>query len=197
LATVGCHIDVRKERITSEVQVCYTMFCYMKEKVVSRNSSLLGEFPSSPKIDMEDILNWEGPPNFDWVSTKDSDQRYVKVKFAAPVSPGIPKVQVHASNESTMSDYCRFARALLSLPPIEGSDAEFDLGVKQGDSSQFDGLRKRFVLYNESVLWHKLMTMKDLQPELLRWYIRLKKFYFVVCDKANVHTLTDSDHTLS
>ena len=38
---------------------------YMKEKVVSSNSSLLDEFPPSPKIDMEDVLNCEDPPDFD------------------------------------------------------------------------------------------------------------------------------------
>jgi len=37
----------------------------MKEKVVSPNSSLLDEFPHSPEIDLEDVLNCEDPPDFD------------------------------------------------------------------------------------------------------------------------------------
>jgi len=37
------------------------------------------------------------------------------------------------------------------------------------------------------------MKMKDLQPELLRWYLQLNKFDFVVQDKANVHIASDSD----
>ena len=51
----------------------------MEEKAVSLNSSLLDEFLPSSEIDMEDILNCQGPPNFDWISTGDPDQGYVKV----------------------------------------------------------------------------------------------------------------------
>ena len=58
-------------------------------------------------------------------------------------------------------------QAVLSLPPMEGLDADFDLGVEQVDSSPFDGLRTRFVLYADNALWRKLMKTKDLQPEFL------------------------------
>jgi len=34
-----------------------------------------------------------------------------------------------------MSDYCIFAQAVRSLPPGEGFDTDFDLGVEQGDGS--------------------------------------------------------------
>ena len=66
-----------------------------------------------------------------------------------------------------------------------------DLGIEQGNSDQSDGPRTRFVLYTDSRLWHQLMMAKDLQLELLRWYLCLKKFDFVVCDKNDGHTLTD------
>ena len=115
------------------------------------------------------------------------------MEFVVLALPSIPKVEVYASNESTMSDYCRFAQAVLSLPPMERFDANFDLGVEQGDSGQSDRSRTRFTLYADSALWHKLMMMKDLQPELLRWYLRLKKFDFVVLDKNDPHTLIDLD----
>jgi len=65
MATAGFHIDVKRRRITFEVQGCYVVFCHMEEKTVSPNSSLLGEFPPSPGIDMEDILNCQDPPDFD------------------------------------------------------------------------------------------------------------------------------------
>ena len=58
MATASCHIDVRKGRITFEVQGCYAMFCHMEEKEVSSNSFLFDEFPLSPEIDMEDILTF-------------------------------------------------------------------------------------------------------------------------------------------
>jgi len=93
------------------------MFCHMEEKVVSPNSSILDVFPPLPENGMEDILNCEDPSDFDWISTEYPNQRYVKVEFTAPMPPSIPKVEAHTSNESAMSDYCRFAQAALSLPP--------------------------------------------------------------------------------
>ena len=79
------------------------------------------------------------------------------------------------------------------MPPIEGLDVDFDLGVEQVGSSPSNRLQVRFVLYADNALWRKLMKTKDLQLELLQCYLRLKKVHFVVCDKANVHTLTDPE----
>jgi len=81
LATAGCHIDVRKGRIIFRVQGCYAMFCHMEEKVVSPTSSLLEEFSPSLEIDMEDILNCENPPDFDWISTKDLTKGMLRWSF--------------------------------------------------------------------------------------------------------------------
>ena len=74
---------------------------------------------------------------------------------------------------------------------MEGFDIDFDLGVEQFDSDPPDKARVRFFLYADNALWHHVMKTKDLQPELLRWYLRLRKFDFVVWDKVNVHTLSD------
>ena len=63
--TDGCHINVRKGRITFEVQGHYAVFYHMKENVVSLNSSLLDEFPLPLKLCTEDVLNCEDPPDFD------------------------------------------------------------------------------------------------------------------------------------
>ena len=73
-------------------------------------------------------MNFQDPPDFDWISTEDPNQGYVKVAFAAHMPRSIPKVET--SNEFTMSEYCRFAQAVLSLPPIEGFDADFDLEIE-------------------------------------------------------------------
>jgi len=111
---------------------------------------------------MEDILTCQDPLDFDWISIEDPDRRYVKEEFAAHMPPSIPKAEAHASNESAMSEYCRFAQVILSLSHVEGFDADFDLGVKQGDSNQSNGQCKQFVLYTDSASWHQLMTTKDL-----------------------------------
>jgi len=47
------------------------MLCHVQEKVISPNSSLLNAFPPSTEISMEDVLNCQDPPNFNWISTKD------------------------------------------------------------------------------------------------------------------------------
>jgi len=47
------------------------------------------------------------------------------VEFAAPMPPSIYEVKAYASNESSMSDYYRFAQVVLSLPPKEGSQFRF------------------------------------------------------------------------
>jgi len=129
LATASCHIDVRKERITFEVEGHYVVFCHMKEDVVSP-SSLLDALLISPEIDMEDVLNYEDPPDSDWISYKNPSQRYVKVKFAAPMPPNTLEVEVPVPNESFMSDYCRFSQAILSMPSMEEFKADFDLEVE-------------------------------------------------------------------
>jgi len=169
------------------------MFCHMEGQVVSPNSSLLDEFSPSLEINMEDILNCQDPPGFDWISTKDLDRGYAKVELAASMPPSIPKVDAHASNESTVRDYCRFAQVVLSLPPTEGFDADFDPGIEQGDSGQSDRPCTWFVLYADNALWHQLILTEVLEPDLLRWYLQVKKFDFVVRDKNDAHTLTDTN----
>ena len=62
------------------------------------------------------------------------------------------------------------------MPFLEGFDIDFDVGVEQVDASPSDGPKERFVMYTEGALWHQVMKIKDLQPELLRWYLQLQKF---------------------
>ena len=105
--------------------------------MVSRSSSLLDALPLSPEIDMEDILNCEDPPNSDWISYEDSDQRYVKVEFATPMPPNKPKVEAPIPSEPPMSDYCRFTQIVLSMRTMKGFGVDFNVGVEQLDVSPF------------------------------------------------------------
>jgi len=90
---------------------------------------------------MEDDWGCPDPSDFDWVSTEDSDQGYVKVEFAAPTPPSIPKGEAYTSNESSLSDYYRVAQLVLILPHIEGVDLNFDLGIQYKDSGSSNGAR--------------------------------------------------------
>ena len=85
--------------------------------MVSLNSSLLDALPFSTEIDVEDVLNCEDPSDLNQISHESPNQRYVKVEFTAPMPPNMPKVKAHVSNESSMSDYCRFAQVVPSLYP--------------------------------------------------------------------------------
>ena len=78
MATTGCHISVRRGRITFKVKACNAIFCHMVEKVVSPNYSLLDPFPLSSKINREDVLHSQDSPDSDWISTGDPDEGYVR-----------------------------------------------------------------------------------------------------------------------
>ena len=75
------------------------------------------------------------------------------MEFTAPMAPNMPEVEVPVPNESSMSNYCRFAQAVLSGPPME---------VFDGDVDPLDRVQVRFILYVESALWRQVMQMKDL-----------------------------------
>ena len=52
--------------------------------------------------------------------------------------PNMPDSEVPVPNESSMSNYCKFAKVVLSMPAMEGFDADFDLGLKQVDNDPPD-----------------------------------------------------------
>ena len=66
------------------------------------------------------------------VSTTDPDLDSDEVEFVAPVPPSITKDKPSVSNEGSLSAHCRIAQLLTYLPPIEGIDLDFDLGVESG-----------------------------------------------------------------
>jgi len=141
--------------------------------VVSPNSSLSDALSFSPEIEMEDGLNCSDLFDFHWISTEDPDQDNVKVEFATPMPPNIPKVEAYTSNESSMSDYSSFTQVVRSLPPMEGVDLDFD-EIECDDSGQSDGPWYRFILCIENSLWCHFMMKKDLQVEYLRRHLELK-----------------------
>jgi len=107
------------------------------------------------------------------------------VELSTPMPPNKLKVEAPVSNDYSMSEYYRFVQVFHSMPPLEGLGANFDVAVEQVDGSPSDGRRELFVLYADGALWHQVMKTKDLQPELLRWYLQRKEFDFVVHDKVD------------
>jgi len=99
LVTAGCHIDVREVWVSFEVEGCFAVFSHKKEDMVSRHSSILDALLLSLEINTDDVWNCEDPPDSDWISYEDPDQRYVKLEFAAPMPPNKPEVKAPVFNE--------------------------------------------------------------------------------------------------
>jgi len=144
LVAAGCHIDMREGRISFEVEGRFAVFSHRKEDVVSPHSSILDALSRFPEYDMEDVLNDEDPLNSEWISYEDPDQGYVRVEFSAPMPPNKTKVEAPIFNDSSISEYCRFAQVIHSMPPLEVS---MSILIEQVDDSPFNGLRERLVLY--------------------------------------------------
>jgi len=72
----------------------------------------------------------------------------------------------------------------MSLPPLDGIEYDFDLGVEFG-SNPFDGAHYKIILYIDNVIYPYLMMKKDLYPNILRWYLLLQQFNFLVHDKMD------------
>ena len=107
------------------------------------------------------------------------------MEFFAHMPPSKPEVEAPVSNDSLLSEYCRFTQVVHSMSQLEGFDVNFDVGAEQVHDRSFDGPRVQFVLYAHGALWHHVMKTKDVQLKLLRWYLQLQKFDFVVHDKGD------------
>ena len=142
LAIVGCHIDFREDCISFEVEGRFAVFSHRKEDAVSPHSFILDALPLSHEYDMEDGLHNEDPPYSEWISYEDPDQGYVRVGFSTSMPPSKPEVEAPISNDSSISEYCRFAQVVHSMPPLEGFDANFDVRVEQVDDSPSDEPRE-------------------------------------------------------
>ena len=75
------------------------------------------------------------------------------MEFVAPVPPNIPKATTYASNKSTMSDYCRFAQTVLSLPPMKDLKWTLIWRLNKLTVARMMEQPMWFVLYASSALW--------------------------------------------
>jgi len=110
------------------------------------------------------------------------------VEFSAPTPPSMIEDETNVTNEVSMSDYCKFAQIVQSMPQIGDIEHDFDLGVELRSGSS-DGAQYKFILYMDRVKWSRLMAKNDLHPELLRWYLLVNDFDFDVCDKGSLEML--------
>jgi len=71
---------------------------------------------------------------------------------SAPMPHSKPEVEVPISNDSSISEYCRFVRVVRSIPPLEGFDANFDVGVEQVDVSPCEGQERICLVRKQCVM---------------------------------------------
>ena len=116
MATAGYHIDVREGCISFKVKGRFAVFSHRKGDAVSPHSSILNALPLSPEYDIEDVLYNEDPSYFERISYEDPDQGYVRVEFSTPMPPNKPEVETPISNDSSISEYCRFTGVIHSMP---------------------------------------------------------------------------------
>jgi len=97
--------------------------------------------------------------------------------------PDIVEIKRYAVDDGYLSTCCRFVTLWMSMPLVTrgvhemDADFEFDFGPHDGDGP------KMSVLLDPS-LWRFLRIKKDLNPELLRWFLLLQQFEFEVRDKG-------------
>ena len=96
------------------------MFGLLKDLDIS--PSLFGCYGCDITISNEivkfDALCLSDPQKINYKSTRGQDLDCAKMDFSARLPPCIAKDKPSAVNEDSLSNYCKFAPVLMSLPPF-------------------------------------------------------------------------------
>ena len=128
---------------------------------------------------------------FECVTSEGLDLDYARVEFNAPMPPSVTRGEPYATNEVSMSNYCRFAQVGAVSVSVNDIKCDFDLGV-EFDSGPYDGAHYKFVLSTDHASWRHLILKMDLYPELLRWYLLVQQFDFEARDKGKSRDVGES-----
>ena len=140
MATSGCKVDLKGERLTFDVNVEFVLF---------KNHNIPSPSALDEDMDFHDIGSFDDwwhidPFVFNCVTTEGLGLDYATVEFNMPAPPSIVEDETYATNEVSMSDYCRFAQVVQSMPQIDDIEHDFDFGVKLR-SGLFDGAKYKFI----------------------------------------------------
>jgi len=97
--------------------------------------------------------------------------------------PRTVETKLYVVDEGYLSAFSRFTSLWMSMPPMSGGVEEIDLDV-EFEFGPYDGDRPKISVLLDPSLWRTLRSKKDLNPELLRWFILLQQFEFEVQDKG-------------
>jgi len=134
---------------------------------------------SDEPMDVHD-MTLHDPSSFTCTLFEGSGLDNVKVDSFPPNSV---ETKPYAVDEGYLSTCCRFVTLWMSKLRISGGVPELDLDVKL-DFGPYDGDGPRMRVLLDPSLWRTFMFKKDLNPELLRWFLLLHQFDFEVRDKG-------------
>jgi len=89
--------------------------------------------------------------------------------------PNIVETAPYAVDKGYLSSCCRFVTLWMSMSLISGGVPELDLDVNF-DVGPYDGDGPRMGVLLDPSLWRTLRSKKDINPELLRWFLLLHQF---------------------
>ena len=131
-ANTGCKIDVRRRgELTFDVGEHYAKFGAFKDQDSSLASfAYCGcDVPISDVIIKFSDLRFNDPHMVDYESIKGHGLDCATTDLVAHLPPSVDREEPYAVNGDSLSDYCRFIRVLMSLPPLGRVEYDFDLGV--------------------------------------------------------------------
>jgi len=109
LATSDCKVGGKGGRLTFDVGECHVEFALFENKNIPSFISFRGRYGFHENCLFDDWWHVD-PFVFECVTSKGFGLDYARVEFNVPAPPGIIKDEPYATNEASMSDYCRFAQ---------------------------------------------------------------------------------------
>jgi len=89
--------------------------------------------------------------------------------------PRIVEDEPYAVDEGYLSNCCRFMTLLMFMPPMSGGKHDLDMELRiEFRCRLFAGANPRMIVFMGSAPWKYLMLKKDLNPEMLRWFLLLQ-----------------------
>ena len=136
--------------MTFDVGESYVEFVFFENQNIPSSSSPLEEDVNFHDIGSFDDWWHVDPFAFECVTSKGLCLHYARVEFSTPMPPCMIEDETYATNELSMSDYCRFAQVVQYMPQIDDIKHDFDLGVRLR-SGPPDGAHYKFILYMDQV----------------------------------------------
>jgi len=182
LATARCKIDVKEGRLTFDVGEHHAEFGLFENlEASSATFSCCGceTVESNEPKNLPDT-NLNDPSS---ISCALFEGHGLDNGKEDSFPPNIVETEPCAVDEGYLSECYRFITFWMSILPVNGGlqeeveDMKFEFGP-------YDGDRPKMRVNIDPKLWKLLRSKKDLNPELLRWFLLLWQFYVEIVDKG-------------